>query len=158
MPIQVLSNLFIAFLWMFLQDKWSFLSFITGYIVGLVILFSLRRFFPTSFYMRRFWAIIKLFFLFVRESIVSSIAIIREVIRPQVKVTPGIFKMETDLEGDLEITLLSLLLTLTPGSVVMEVSADQKELYLHALSLPQSKEAVFASQRVYEKAIKEVTR
>jgi len=158
LPIQVLLNLFIAFLWMFLQDEWSFLTFVTGYIVGLVVLYSLRRFFPTSFYTRRFFAMVKLFLLFVRESIVSSIAIIREVIRPQIKVSPGIFKMETDLEGDLEITLLALLLTLTPGSVVMEVSRDNKVFYLHALSLPESKEAVFKSQKKYEKAIKEVTR
>lgn len=158
MPIQVLLNLFIAFLWMFLQDEWSFLAFFIGYLVGLLVLFSLRRFFPTSFYMRRFIAIIKLFLLFIFESIVSSIAIIREVIRPKINVTPGIFKLETDLEGDLEITLLALLLTLTPGSVVMEVSRDNKVFYLHALSLPESKVAVYQSQKKYEKAIKEVTR
>lgn len=158
MPVQVLLNLFIAFLWMFLQDEWSFLAFVIGYLVGLLVLFSLRRFFPTSFYMRRFFAMVKLFLLFVRESIVSSVAIIREVIRPQIKVSPGIFKMETDLESDLEITLLALLLTLTPGSVVMEVSPNKKVFYLHALSLPDSKEAVFKSQKKYEKAIKEVTR
>lgn len=158
MPVQVLLNLFIAFLWMFLQDEWSFLAFVIGYIVGLIVLFSLRRFFPTSFYTRRFIAIIKLFFLFLFESIVSSIAIIREVIRPKINVTPGIFKMETELEGNIEITLLALLLTLTPGSVVMEVSPDNKVFYLHALSLPESKVAVFKSQQKYEKAIKEVTR
>ncbi|MBU8880392.1 Na+/H+ antiporter subunit E [Bacillus sp. FJAT-29790] len=158
MPIQVLINLFIAFLWMFLQDEWSVLSFFSGYLVGLLVLFSLRRFFPTSFYPKKLFAFLNLFLLFIQESISSSIDIIREVIRPKINVTPGIFRMETDLEGDLEITLLALLLTLTPGSVVMEVSPDNKVFYLHALNLPESKNAVFQSQVRYEKAIKEVTR
>ncbi|KAB2331119.1 Na+/H+ antiporter subunit E [Cytobacillus depressus] len=158
MPVQVLINLFIAFLWMFFQDEWSFLSFFSGYIVGIVVLFSLRRFFPSSFYLRRFIAILKLFILFITESVISSFAIIKEVIRPKLNVTPGIFKMETELEGDLEISLLALLLTLTPGSVVMEISPNNKVFYLHALNLPDSKHAVFQSQIKYEKAIKEVTR
>ena len=158
MPVQVLINLFIAFLWMFFQDEWGVLSFLSGYLIGVIVLFSLRRFFPSSFYLRRFYAILKLFILFVRESITSSVAIMKEVIRPKVDVTPGIFKMETDLEGDLEITLLALLLTLTPGSVVIEVSPSNKVFYLHALNLPESKYAVFQSQIKYEKAIKEVTR
>ncbi len=100
----------------------------------------------------------KLFILFVQESFISSIAIIKEVIRPKIDVAPGIFKMETELEGDLEITLLALLLTLTPGSVVMEVSPNNKVFYLHALNMPDSKQAVLQSQIKYEKAIKEVTR
>lgn len=158
MPVQVLINLFIAFLWMFFQDEWGILSFFSGYIVGIVVLFSLRRFFPSSFYLKRFIAIMNLFILFIRESVTSSVAIIKEVIRPNIDVTPGIFKMETDLEGDLEITLLALLLTLTPGSVVIEVSPNNKIFYLHALNLPESKQAVFQSQIKYEKAIKEVTR
>ncbi|QED46563.1 Na+/H+ antiporter subunit E [Cytobacillus dafuensis] len=158
MPIQVLINLFIAFLWMFLQDEWSILAFFAGYLVGVIVLFSLRRFFPTSFYLKRFIAIMKLFILFVQESFISSIAIIKEVIRPKIDVAPGIFKMETELEGDLEITLLALLLTLTPGSVVMEVSPNNKVFYLHALNMPDSKQAVLQSQIKYEKAIKEVTR
>lgn len=158
MPIQVLINLFIAFLWMFFQDEWSILSFIGGYLVGILVLFCMRRFFPDSFYLKRFISILSLFFLFISESVSSSIYVIRQVIGPKINVTPGIFKLETDLEGDMEITLLALLLTLTPGSVVMEVSPDNRIFYIHGLNLPESEHAVIQSKIKYEKAIKEVTR
>lgn len=158
MPVQVLINLFIAFLWMFFQDEWSILSFFGGYLVGILVLFSLRRFFPASFYLKRFYSILKLFLLFISEAVSSSIYVIRQVIGPKVDITPGIFKTETELEGNLEITLLALLLTLTPGSVVMEVSADNKVFYIHGLNLPESEHAVIQSKIKYEKAIKEVTR
>jgi multicomponent Na+:H+ antiporter subunit E len=66
--------------------------------------------------------------------------------------------METSLESDLEVTLLSLLLTLTPGSVVMEVSHDNKVLYIHAMDIPELSDLVLRSRDRFEEAIKKVTR
>ncbi len=158
MPVQVLLNIFIACLWMFLQDEVSVLNFISGYFVGLFILLCMRRFFKSSFYVFTLAAIGKLFVLFINELIISSMMVVKHVLRPKLDVKPGIFKVETDLEGDLEITLLSLLICLTPGSVVMELSSDSKVLYIHGLNMPESKEAVLKSKSVIEKAIKDVTR
>jgi len=158
MAIQVLINLTIASLWMFLQDEWSVLSFTGGYFVGLFVVFCMRRFFPTSFYLKKIFSIIKLFLVFLYESIVSSFYVISQVVKPKIDVTPGIFKLDTDLESDLEVTLLALLITLTPGSVVVEVTPDNKVFYVHGLNLPESIDAVLQSKVNFEKAIKEVTR
>ena len=158
MPIQVLVNLLIAFLWMFLQDEWSILTFFGGYLVGLFVLFTVRRFLPTSFYLKKLLLIIKLFILFIRELISSSILVARQVTRPKINVTPGIFTLDTDLEGDLEVTLLALLLSLTPGSVVVEMSPDSKQFFIHAMDIPKSSDGVKRSSKIFEKAIKDVTR
>jgi multicomponent Na+:H+ antiporter subunit E len=158
MPFQILVNIFIAFLWMFFQDEWNFLSFLSGYIVGLIILFFVRRFFQKPFYIFFVWAALKLLFVFTRELISSAIVVIGQILRPKINITPGIFRIDTDLEGDVEITLLSLLICLTPGSVVMEVTPDGKSLYVHAMDIPDSKESVLKSQIIFERAIKDVTR
>jgi len=158
MPVQVLLNIFIAYLWMFLQEEMTILNFISGYLVGLIILLCIRRFFTKRFYLFTLAAIGKLFILFIHELNTSAVAVMKHVLRPKIDVKPGIFKVETDLEGDLEITLLSLLICLTPGSVVMEVSPDSKALYIHGLNMPESKESVLKSKSVFEKAIKDVTR
>ncbi|RJX40251.1 Na+/H+ antiporter subunit E [Paenibacillus pinisoli] len=158
MPVQVLLNIFIAYLWMFLQEEMTILNFISGYLVGLIILLCIRRFFNKRFYLFTLAAIGKLFILFIHELNTSAVAVMKHVLRPKIDVRPGIFKVETDLEGDLEITLLSLLICLTPGSVVMEVSPDSKALYIHGLNMPESKESVLKSKSVFEKAIKDVTR
>ncbi|WP_018752917.1 Na+/H+ antiporter subunit E [Paenibacillus sanguinis] len=158
MPVQVLLNIFIACLWMFLQDNISVLNFISGYIVGLFILLCTRRFFKDRFYVFTLAAIGKLFIIFIHELITSSMMVMKHVLRRKIEVTPGIFKVRTDLEGSLEVTLLSLLICLTPGSVVMELTSDSKELYIHGLNLPESKESVIKSISVFEKAIKDVTR
>lgn len=158
MPVQVLLNIFIAYLWMFLQEEMSILNFISGYFVGLFILLCIRRFFKKPFYVFTLAAVGKLFILFIHELNISAVMVMKHVLRPKIDVKPGIFKVETDLEGDLEITLLSLLICLTPGSVVMEITPDSKVLYVHGLNMPESKESVLKSKSVFEKAIKDVTR
>jgi multicomponent Na+:H+ antiporter subunit E len=156
--MQVLINLLIGIVWMFLQDDWSVLTFFSGYLFGLLVLFILRRYLPTKFYLVTIVAIVQLFLVFIIELFTSSILVIRQIIRPRINITPGIFTLETELEGDLEITLLALLLTLTPGSVVVEVSSDGKKFYIHAMDIPESSDSVLLSKNKFEKAIKKVTR
>ncbi|MDQ0269877.1 Na+/H+ antiporter subunit E [Cytobacillus purgationiresistens] len=158
MPMQVLINLFIATLWMFLQDEWSVLSFFSGYLVGIFVLFLMRRFFPHNFYISTFINIIKLFIVFIHELFTSSIQVVKQVMRPKLNITPGIFTMDTDLEGELEITLLALLICLTPGSVVVEVSTDSRKFYIHGMDIPTSSDSLMKSKDRFEKSIKRVTR
>lgn len=157
-PTQILINLAIAFLWMFLHDTWSTLSFFSGYMIGLIVLFALRKFFQRSFYFIKIIAIVKLFLVFIQELISSSILVIRQVTAPRLKIKPGVFTLETKLEGEWEVTLLALLLSLTPGSIVLQVAEDGKSYQVHAMDIPESRDVVIKAKDKFEKAIMEVTR
>jgi multicomponent Na+:H+ antiporter subunit E len=160
MPAQFLLNLFIATLWLLLKDeeKATFATFFTGFVMGIFILYVMHRFFGTQFYLKRVGKVIQLMMLFVRELLLSSYAVIKQVLTPNLKITPGIFTYQTQLKGDWEITALALLLTLTPGSVVMEVSESGDTFYIHAMDMEQTKTEVIRSIGKFEKAIMEVTR
>ncbi len=158
MPVQVLLNILIGVLWMFLQDNWGALTFLTGYLFGLFVLFILRGFFPSKFYLFTLQAAINLFLLFIYEIFTSSVAVIKRVIKPKLDIKPGIISFTTSLEGDIEVTLLALLTTLTPGSVVMEISHDNKVFYVHAMDIPDLSDSVLKSVGRFERAIKKVTR
>ena len=158
LPSQVLLNLLIAFLWMFLQDEWRFLTFFSGYLVGLALIFFMRRFFSSVFYVKRLTAVIKLLFIFIKELLLSSILVTKQILRPKLNITPGIFKLKTELKGDWEITTLMLLLTFTTGSVVMEVVPEGNLCYIHVMDIPESRDAVLHATKSFEKAIMEVTR
>ncbi|MFF2179021.1 Na+/H+ antiporter subunit E [Lysinibacillus sp. NPDC058147] len=160
MAMQFILNLFIATLWLLLQDEVvpQFSTFLMGFIVGIGILYAMHRFYGTQFYLRRVFSIIKLLWLFNWELLLSSYSVIRQITTPKLNITPGIFTYKTALKGDWEITALALLLTLTPGSVVMEVSEEGDMFYIHAMDIEQSKEAVIRSIGKFEQAIMEVTR
>ncbi|NLN86654.1 MAG: Na+/H+ antiporter subunit E [Syntrophomonadaceae bacterium] len=157
MSSQLLLNLFIAFLWMLLNDSWSGSAFMVGYLVGLGLIFMMRRFLPDSLYVKRAWALVKLLGLFTKELFFSSILVIRQVLSPRMDFSPGIFSLRTSLQGDWEITLLSLLITLTPGSVVMEIGEDGRCLYIHAMDIPEGQRTLVKTIYAFEKAIMEVT-
>jgi multicomponent Na+:H+ antiporter subunit E len=158
MAFQILLNVFLAFLWMFLQVSFSARTFIIGYLLGLLVMFGMRRFFTHRFYMHHVWAVTYLFFLFLIELIKANIDVLKLVLSPQLTMRPGIFAMETELKSDWEVTLLSNLITLTPGTLVIDVSDDNKTLYIHAIDIGEVSEAIDSIKNSFEKAIMEVSR
>lgn len=160
MPAQFFLNIFIALLWTLISDEpeLSFTTFVAGYIVGIGIVFLMHRLFGERFYLARPYALIKLILIFIRELFSSSILVLSQILSPKVNYQPGIFKYETQMRGEWEITAISLLLTLTPGSVVMEVTPEEDYLYIHAMDVKQSKEKLLKSLHNFERAIMEVTR
>jgi multicomponent Na+:H+ antiporter subunit E len=158
MAFQMLLNFFLAFLWMFFKTSFTPASFLVGYFWGLVILFVFRSYFPNRFYLHRVWAVIKLFFLFIKELVLSNFNVLKLVLQPKVKIKPGIFALPTDLQKDWEIMLLANLITLTPGTLTVDVSDENNVLYIHAVHIDDVKDSVDSIKNTFEKAIMEVSR
>ncbi|MEK5037463.1 Na+/H+ antiporter subunit E [Sporosarcina sp. FSL K6-3457] len=158
MAFQLLLNVFIAFVWMFMSTSLTASTFIIGYLIGLILIIMMRRFFKDRLYIWRLWAAVKLTLLFCKELLLSNISVLRIVLRPKLGIQPMIFALPTDLEHDWEITLLSSLITLTPGTIVLNVSDDQRTLYIHAIDVDDVDEAIDSIKNSFEKAIKEVSR
>ncbi|HZH59369.1 MAG TPA: Na+/H+ antiporter subunit E [Metabacillus sp.] len=158
MAFQILLNVFLAFIWMFLSNDYSSLAFCKGYFFGFIIIFALRRFFDHRFYFLNVIAVIRLIGIFLIELIKSNISVLKVILTPKLGLRPGIFALETELEKDWEITILSNLITLTPGTLVVEVSEDNKTLYIHAMDIDDVEQAKLDIKNTFEKAIKEVSR
>jgi len=156
MAFQILLNFFIAIVWMLMSVSFTVPTFIIGYLIGLVIIFIMRRYFKDRIYIIRVWAVVKLTLIFFRELTLSNIAVLRVVLRPKMDIAPSIFAYPTDLRDDWEITLLSNLITLTPGTLVVHVSDDQRTLYIHAIDVDNIDDEIDSIKQTFEKAIKEV--
>ncbi|MGG4146351.1 Na+/H+ antiporter subunit E [Paenibacillus algorifonticola] len=158
MAFQIILNLIIAFVWMLLNNEWSMMQFTVGYLIGIGCIGLLRRFWPHDFYMRRVWAIFKLFILFNKELLLSSIAVMVQIVKPKLTMRPGIFAFQTELKSDWEITVLSCLICLTPGTLTLDVSSDNQTLYIHAIDIHDAELLAVQIKDTFEKAIMEVTR
>ncbi|MEE1130522.1 MAG: Na+/H+ antiporter subunit E [Caryophanon sp.] len=158
MALQILLNVTVAFVWMFLVQNFSGQGFITGYVLGLIALIGMRRFFAGRLYVHRVWAAVKLCVLFMKELILANIAVLKVVLKPELDMQPAFFAYPTTLTEDWEIVLLSSLITLTPGTVVIHVSDDAKTLYIHAIDCNDVDEVIASIRDSFEKAILEVSR
>ncbi|WP_117160932.1 Na+/H+ antiporter subunit E [Paraliobacillus sp. X-1268] len=157
MALQILLNLSIALIWMLLTSQFTFSSFLIGYVIGVLLLYLFRRFLQFDIYFSKIIAFAKLVILFLKEMVIANIDVARIIITPRLKMNPGIIAYPTELKSGLEVTLLASLITLTPGTLVMAFSDDQKTLYIHTLDI-DSKEAVVAGiKSTFEKGILEVT-
>jgi len=158
MAFQMMINFLIAFLWMFLTVSFNASTFIVGFLLGALMLWITKGFFPGRFYMHRVWAVIYLIGLFFKELISANIQVLLLIVQPKMPIKPAIFALPIVLEKDWEITLLSSLITLTPGTLVLDVSEDSKTLYIHALNYGDADEAIDSIKNTFEKAIQEVSR
>ncbi|WP_186576479.1 Na+/H+ antiporter subunit E [Aquibacillus kalidii] len=158
MPFQILLNIIIAGMWMFLSESYTFSAFISGYIIGILLLLVLQRFIPDAFYMKRVVKVIKLVLLFFKELLLSNIEIVKLVYKPKQTFEPGIFALPTELKSNWEITILANLITLTPGTLSVAVSDDNSFIYIHAMDIGDSEESINSIKDTFEKAIMEVTR
>ncbi|MBU0905727.1 MAG: Na+/H+ antiporter subunit E [Planococcaceae bacterium] len=158
MAFQMMINFLIAFLWMFLTVSFNASTFIVGFLLGALMLWITKGFFPGRFYMHRVWAVIYLIGLFFKELISANIQVLFLIVQPKMPIKPAIFALPIVLEKDWEITLLSSLITLTPGTLVIDVSEDSKTLYIHALNYGDADEAIDSIKNTFEKAIQEVSR
>jgi len=160
LPVQFLLNILIAVLWVFLKDEDTFHldTFAGGFLLGIVIIFLMHRFFGTPFYLIRAYAMLKLLFIFNYELWTSSFLIIQQILIPRITFEPGTFSYKTKLKSEWEVTALALLLMLTPGSTVLRISPEGNEFFIHAMDMKQTKPMVLQSIQTYEKIILEVTR
>lgn len=158
MAFQIVVNIFISLMWMFLSEDYSFQTFLFGYIVGALLLFMLNRFFQGRFYLYPIYKAIVLILIFIRELILSNISIVKLVYSRKPDFEPGIFEMPIEVTKSWEITLLANLITLTPGTLTVAISDDQTKFFIHAMDIEDKEEAIFEIKNTFEKAIMEVTR
>lgn len=155
---QILLNLFIALLWMSLHNSWHLSTLIVGYLVGLLLIFALRRFNHQQFYFRRVLAIVRLLLLFFKELVLSSFFVLKEILRPTARIKPGIIAVPTHLRSDWELTVFSMLITLTPGTLTLEISEKRDILFIHTMDIADTELVVKQIKNTFESAIMEVTR
>ncbi|WP_010531066.1 Na+/H+ antiporter subunit E [Lentibacillus jeotgali] len=158
MAFQIVINLVIAVMWMLLSEAYTAPSFITGYLLGILLLLLLNRFIPDTFYLKRAFKIAGLIMLFIKELVLSNIDIVKLAYARKPEFEPGIFALPTELTSNWEITLLANLISLTPGTLSVAVSHDNTYLYIHAMHIDDIDDEINSIKNTFEKAIMEVTR
>lgn len=84
---------------------------------------------------RRLWRFTVMVLVFLRELVISSLQVAKYTLQPTLNIQSGIVKYPLDVTTDREITALSNLITLTPGTMTLDVSSDRTHLYVHAFNV-----------------------
>lgn len=158
MSFQLLINIVLAFLWVFMNGDFTVGTFVTGYIIGLVAVYILRNFLPGRFYLKRLYWMVRLFLVFIIELVKANVDVVRIVMAPKIDIHPGFYAYPSDLEEEWEVALLSTLITLTPGTVVVAISEDYSIIYIHGLDMDDADAEIANIKTSFENVIKEVAK
>lgn len=132
--ILFLINLALALIWATVTGSFLFANVLFGFLIAAFVLHLIRRGRTGSQdYLTRSLRIFLLLCLFIKELTNSAIKVALTVLSPRMELKPGFITYEIKLDRDFEITLLANLITLTPGTLSVDVSEDRKLLFIHAL-------------------------
>jgi multicomponent Na+:H+ antiporter subunit E len=85
--------------------------------------------------------ILWLFLMFLWDLLLSSLLVAKAVLTPGDATQPRLLTIPLRVQSDLQITLVANFITLTPGTLTVDVSPDRKRLLVHDLFAGDSSEA-----------------
>jgi multicomponent Na+:H+ antiporter subunit E len=128
-----LWNLMLAFAWLALTGQFNAVNFVAGFVLAYLVLWLVRPVLKSSNYFLKIPQIVNFILFFLWQLILSNLRVAYEVITLPHSMRPGIVAVPLDVKTEAAITLLANLITLTPGTLSLDVSADRRVLYIHTM-------------------------
>ncbi|MCG2752451.1 MAG: Na+/H+ antiporter subunit E [Desulfobacteraceae bacterium] len=151
-------NLMLSMAWVGLTGEFTPVNFIIGFLMGYLILGWVERGKKSSDYFRKIPLVVRFAIFFFRAVVKSNFRVMFEVLTPHQRMKPGIVAIPLDARTDLEITVLANLITLTPGTLSLDISEDRKYLFVHAMFIDDVEGFKKKIKQELEKRLMEVMR
>ena len=153
-----LLNIFLALGFSAVLGQLNFSGFIAGFVVGYLALWLSKPLYGNTRYFERLPKVLVLIAFFLKELLVSNVKVLWDVITPQHISRPGIIAIPLDARTDAEIMLVANLISLTPGTLSLDLSEDRRLLYVHVMFLDDIDEIRRQIKQGLEKRVLEVMR
>lgn len=129
-----IMHLILTIVWFLLIGDQSMVSLASGFIIGFVALWIAKPMFDTkTTYFGRLFRVFRLVNFFLYELILSSIRVAWDVLTPTHLSRPAIIEMPLDVDSDMEVFLVANLISLTPGTLTLDVDRKRNCLIIHAM-------------------------
>jgi multicomponent Na+:H+ antiporter subunit E len=146
--------------WLLITFNPELPNLITGAVASLLCSILFGRFFIRNVKKflqprRYFWFLVYLA-VFIWECIKANLDVAYRVLHPAMPIKPGIVKVKTTLKSDMAKTLLANSITMTPGTISVDIIGD--DLYVHWIYVRSEDPAVYTPMitGAFEKYIKKM--
>lgn len=154
----LLVNILLALVWGALTGEYTPSNLLAGFLLGYLTLWLLQRTTATrgGGYFSKGPLITGFILFFVWELIKANLRVMYDVLTPWHRMRPGIVAIPLDVATDAEITLLANLISLTPGTLSLDVSDDRSTLYVHTMYMGQAETFRHSIKQGFERRVQEV--
>lgn len=154
-----LLNVLLALAWVAMTGLFTPANLALGFVLGYLMLWLVQRARAPMTYFAKVRQVFGFVVFFLWELVKANMQVAYYILAPRRRMRPGVIAMPLDARTDMEITLLSNLITLTPGTLSLDVSADRRVMYIHSMYLGDETEEF--RRRIkdgFEKRVLEMTR
>lgn len=157
---QPLQSLALLLIWLLLNNSTSAGHLLLGALLAFVIPLWSHRFWPAP-KLHKPLRLLTLLPVVLWDIVVANFQVALQVLGPNARLQPGFFELPLDLDDDVAITMLASIITLTPGTVSVDVmvkprdSRERSMLLIHALDLRDPQQTIAAIKQRYEQPLKE---
>lgn len=128
-----LWNLLLAIIWAIAIGSFTLPSLVAGLVLGYLSLFFCRRVLGESNYFGKVPQVLGFIIFYIQQVILSNLRVAYDILTPTHYMRPGVVAVPLDAKTDMEITLFANLMTLTPGTLSLDLSEDRTILYVHTM-------------------------
>jgi multicomponent Na+:H+ antiporter subunit E len=148
---QARSVMFLAIVWVLLWGELSVLNVVVGLLLGWLITVVLWLA-PIRYYGRLHpWRILVLVAVMLKDLATASLQLFAVAFRRRIAIRPGIIRVDLRSDSDLYQVILGELISIVPGTLVVETRRRPRALYLHVFDLPD--DAAIERERAHALAL-----
>jgi len=151
-------NIVFAVVFTILLGSGSIGVFLSAFALGYAALWLSKPLYKDTLYFRRLPKTINLAGYFIKELVISNLRVLWDVITPGHINRPGIIGIPLAAKTDLEIFVVASLISLTPGTLSIDLSKDRKVLFVHVMFLDDVEKTRADIKNGLERRILEVMR
>lgn len=155
----LIANALLALVWALLFGPFTPGNFLIGLVVAYI---ALRFVTPRSIrpsYFDKIGGGIAFLGYFVAQLVIANIRMVLYTLGPLGRLRPAILAIPlTEGMTDLEITALANVITLTPGTLSLDVADDRKTLFVHFMHVDDKEEAITEIKDGFERRLLALTR
>lgn len=126
-------NMLLALAWMALTGRFSASDLISAFVIAYLVLWFCQPMLGRSRYFSKTRSTLSFMLFFLWELFQANLKVAYDVLTWRHYMKPGVVAIPLDVTRDAEITLLANLITLTPGTLSLDLSSDRKVLYIHTM-------------------------
>lgn len=135
----LIYSIALGLIWCFVHGTINATNFLVGLVLGPFVIYPFRELY--DFTRKKSYANtiekiphqLKFLAVLLIEIIKANIIVAKIVLSPKMDIKPGIVAVPIRTETDTGITAIANTITLTPGTLTIDVSDDRKVLYVHAI-------------------------
>ena len=130
-------NLLFALAWIALTGEATVGNFIVGFLLSFGMLFLVQRTIEPReralSYFRRVFAALDLILYFIWTVVTANLRMVIAVLSPTSRLVPAIVRIPLTIDDPVAITILANWITLTPGTLSMDVSDEFDAIFVHSI-------------------------